>query len=219
MIQVIDGKIIKYRLPKVGTLKSGETVSGYDKLSPEILAEEGWLPLEDIKPAFDDKLEYLQLIKYEILFDRVVKVYEIKQLADLPVSTEKKMASLYAAIRQLVRVDEIPEEELKEMIYIYPDWNDLIGEFTKAGEYIRYRDKLYKVIKGITHQENWKPDEVPSEYLAIMPDNVIPIWKQPAGAHDAYKLGDKVIHNDIVYISIHDGDNTWEPGVFGWEAE
>ena len=39
------------------------------------------------------------------------------------------------------------------------------------------------------------------------------------GATDAYMNGDKVSHNGQHWISTYD-NNTWEPGVFGWdEAE
>ena len=41
MIQVIDGKIKQYQLPKTGTLKDGSTVSGYHLLDEEILLDEG----------------------------------------------------------------------------------------------------------------------------------------------------------------------------------
>lgn len=43
-------------------------------------------------------------------------------------------------------------------------------------------------------------------------------WVQPVGAHDAYQLGDLVTFNGVVWRSIHDGANTWEPGVWGWEV-
>ena len=35
MIQVIEGKIKQYNLPKTGTLKNGSTVSGYHLLDEE----------------------------------------------------------------------------------------------------------------------------------------------------------------------------------------
>ena len=47
----------------------------------------------------------------------------------------------------------------------------------------------------------------------------IPVWSQPTGAQDAYKMGDKVHYPDAdgpVYESTAD-DNVWEPGVYGWE--
>ena len=56
MIQVINGEIKQYQLPKVGTLSDGSTVSGYHLLNEDILKEEGWLPLEDNPPEYMKKL-------------------------------------------------------------------------------------------------------------------------------------------------------------------
>jgi len=81
MIQVIDGKIKQYNLPKTGVLKDGSTVSGYHLLDEEILLDEGWLPLEDIPPEYDEETQYLVNDGYEILEDKVIKKYRI---VDIP---------------------------------------------------------------------------------------------------------------------------------------
>lgn len=39
-------------------------------------------------------------------------------------------------------------------------------------------------------------------------------WIQPTGAHDAYQIGDKVMHDGHIWESTVDG-NVWEPGVAG----
>ena len=60
MIQVIEGKIKQYDLPKgVGSLLDGSTVSGYHLLDEDTLIDEGWLPLEDIPPEYDEETQYL----------------------------------------------------------------------------------------------------------------------------------------------------------------
>lgn len=82
MIQVINNKITKYTLPKTGTLSTGKTVSGYHLLSQEILEAEGWLPLEDIKPEYDEKTQYLIQDGYEILEDKVIKKYRIEEIPE-----------------------------------------------------------------------------------------------------------------------------------------
>ena len=83
-VQVINGKIAQYSLPKTGTLKNGSTVSGYHLLDENILKDEGWLPLEDIKPEYDEETQYLVNDGYEILEDKVIKKYrkEIMTLLD-----------------------------------------------------------------------------------------------------------------------------------------
>ena len=80
LIQVINGKIAQYSLPKTGTLKSGSTVSGYHLLDEETLQEEGWLPLEDIKPEYNPEMQYAQLTGYDIFSDKVVKKYIVKDI-------------------------------------------------------------------------------------------------------------------------------------------
>ena len=82
MIKVISGNIEQYQLPKVGTLKDGRTVSGYHLLGEDILREEGWLPLEDIKPEYDEETQYLVNDGYEILEDKVVKKYKVENIPE-----------------------------------------------------------------------------------------------------------------------------------------
>ena len=80
MVQVVNGEIVQYSLPKVGTLKNGSTVSGYNLLDKETLTQEGWLPLEDIVPEYNIDTQYLTNDGYEILEDRVIKKYKIEDI-------------------------------------------------------------------------------------------------------------------------------------------
>ena len=82
MIQVINGEIKQYSLPKTGTLSTGETVSGYHLLGEDILRDEGWLPLEDNLPEYDTKTQYLASDGYEILENKVIKKYRIEDIAE-----------------------------------------------------------------------------------------------------------------------------------------
>jgi len=80
LVQVINGKIAQHSLPKTGTLKNGSTVSGYHLLDEEILLNEGWLPLEDIPPEYDEETQYLVNDGYEILEDKIVKKYKVENI-------------------------------------------------------------------------------------------------------------------------------------------
>ena len=82
MIQVINGKIKQYSLPKVGTLSDGRTVSGYHLLDEDLLKDEGWLPLEDNPPEYDVETQYLANDGYEILEDKVIKKYRIEEIPE-----------------------------------------------------------------------------------------------------------------------------------------
>ena len=70
-----NGEVKKTVLPKVGVLKDGRTVSGYDLLGVATLKVEGWLPLEDDKPSCNWDTQYLEFDRYEIKADKVIRHY------------------------------------------------------------------------------------------------------------------------------------------------
>lgn len=75
------------------------------------------------------------------------------------------------------------------------------------------------ISKTVTRYERQRHQE---EYVEVPPDVAAPKpWVQPTGAHDAYTIGDVVVHNGQVWKCV-EGDendlNVWEPGVFGWEV-
>ena len=102
MIQVINGEIIQYSLPKVGTLSDGRTVSGYHLLDEETLLNEGWLPLEDNPPEYDSETQYIVNDGYEILEDKVVKKYRIEDIPE-PEPPQPNMTELI--VEYLIDVD------------------------------------------------------------------------------------------------------------------
>ena len=128
----------------------------------------------------------------------------------------KKINANLQATRKLIRVDELDENELLDMIDLYDNYQ--VGKSYKVDDVFKYESQLYKVIQEHTSQENWIPSELPALYLNLMPDNVIPEWVQPAGSHDAYNVGDKVIYEGQVYECIID-NNTWSPTDYpqGWK--
>ena len=128
----------------------------------------------------------------------------------------KRIDANLQATRKLIRVDELSEDELLEMIDLYDNYQ--VDKQYKVDDIFKYEGKLYKVIQEHTSQEDWVPSELPALYLNLMPENVIPEWVQPSGSHDAYNKGDKVIYEGQVYECIIDG-NTWSPKDYpqGWE--
>lgn len=88
------------------------------------------------------------------------------------------------------------------------------------GEWVE-KDHLYnwngKAV--VAYQGHWRtiypPDETPALFgLAKAAGDP---WVQPAGAHDAYQVGDLVTHNGQTWEN-NTPDNVWEPGVFGWDV-
>ena len=120
----------------------------------------------------------------------------------------KRIDANLNATRKLIRVDELSEDELLDMIDLYESYQ--VDKLYQADDVFKYEGKLYKVIQEHTSQEDWIPSELPALYLSMMPENVIPEWVQPTGGHDAYNTGDKVIYEGKVYESLIDG-NAWSP--------
>ena len=129
-----------------------------------------------------------------------------------------KINANLVATRKLIRVDELTDDELKDMIHIY-DKYQINYSYIKDDRF-HYEGKLYEVIQPHTSLENWKPNELPALYKEVMPKQVIPNWVKPTGAHDAYKVGDKVIFEGNVWVSEID-NNTWSPTEYptGWNKE
>jgi hypothetical protein len=102
LVQVIDGEIAQYSLPKTGVLKDGSTVSGYHLLDEEVLLDEGWLPLEDIPPEYDGETQYLANDGYEILEDKVIKKYRIEEISE-----REEPRDLEAEVEELGQIIDI----------------------------------------------------------------------------------------------------------------
>ena len=113
----------------------------------------------------------------------------------------------------------LPDDAALETPELFPVW--AVGVAYLVSERIRYNDTLYRCEQAHTSQEEWTPDATPALWTEIAEPGEIPVWRQPTGAQDAYRLGDKVHFPDKdgpVYVSTIDY-NTYEPNVYGWEEE
>lgn len=123
---------------------------------------------------------------------------------------------------QYILSTELPPEELAAIRRMYPTYS--AGEDYKAGDRIQYQETIYEIVQPHRSQEDWEPNQTPALYKEFMKleteggTPVIADWKQPTGAHDAYKKGDKAAFNGKVYESTIDG-NIWSPTAHpaGWK--
>lgn len=83
---VMDGAVHRVGLPQVAVLADGRAVSGFDKLDPQTLSEEGWLPIVEDRPDFDPARSYLAGPEYNVETSRVVARYTRKPLPPALVS-------------------------------------------------------------------------------------------------------------------------------------
>jgi len=111
----------------------------------------------------------------------------------------------------------LDDADALEAVELFPLWAVNV-DYTKD-ERIRYDGILYRCEQSHTSQADWTPDMTKNLWTAVAEPGTIPVWVQPTGAQDAYRLNDKVHYpteNDPVYISVIDY-NTYEPTVYGWD--
>lgn len=120
------------------------------------------------------------------------------------------------SIDKMLLSTEIKPDDLKTMTALYDEYK--VSKSYLIGNIFQYTGKLYKVVQAHTSQADWKPDTLPALYTPMIPENVLPAWKQPTGAQDAYKIGDKVIYKTKTYQSLINA-NTWSPEAYpaGWK--
>lgn len=112
----------------------------------------------------------------------------------------------------------LTDEQAAEVAVLYRTWE--LGVNYVTGDRRLYEGNLYTCLQSHTAQETWNPKDAPSLWAkALIPEpDVIPEWEQPDSTN-AYKLGDKVTHNGKMWECTAvdgGGNNTWEPGVYGW---
>ena len=111
----------------------------------------------------------------------------------------------------------LTDTEALEAVELFPNWQT--GTAYKVGIRVRYDGQLYRCEQAHTSQADWTPDVTKALWTAVAEPGEIPVWVQPTGAQDAYRLGDKVHYptkDDPVYASTIDY-NTYAPDVYGWE--
>lgn len=110
----------------------------------------------------------------------------------------------------------LPDETAVETPELFEAW--VVDHDYAVDDRIQYDNDLYKVIQTHHSQDDWTPDVAVSIWVKIDDPSIEwPEWKQPQGAHDAYKAGAKVSHNGFHWINTYGDGNSWEPGVFGWD--
>lgn len=98
----------------------------------------------------------------------------------------------------------------------YPVWRAPLT--VQAGEVYLYKGNLYEVVQSHTTQSDWTPDTTYALWKRYYnPDNEPEPYRQPQGAHDAYRKGQRVTHNGFTWESLIDA-NVWVPGSVGTEA-
>lgn len=136
---------------------------------------------------------------------------------------------------KLEKPEAVTEEQAKEDAAKVPEWRDPGTDHSKMyhyGDVVQYEGKLVRS----THQglNSWTPGtlgfdgriwEIIEEAAEEQPETsetsteqpTAPAFKQPSGAHDVYKQGDRVTYNGAVYESTIP-NNAYSPDAYpqGW---
>ena len=129
-----------------------------------------------------------------------------------------------AALRlSMLQAKSLPDEAALEFVALYPEW--IAGESYTAGQRVKYKGTLYKVLQGHVSQADWTPDAAPSLFAKVLPgqegnepEDGYAEWVQPDSTN-GYSTGDKVVWNGHLWESIVDS-NVDEPGTdngFRWK--
>ena len=127
--------------------------------------------------------------------------------------TRTKAKQLRQLIEQLAVT--LDDETALTGVELFPAW--VVGKAYAVNDRAQYNGTLYKCIQAHTSQADWTPDATPALWKTVSLDEY-PEWVQPAGAHDAYNIGDKVTYNGQHYVCTSNG-NVYAPDVYGWQLE
>lgn len=150
-------------------------------------------------------------------FTEINKINDAVNLYDARVQ-EAKTGVVENTIDILLNKKDLTLDEVSACVPFYPEWK--VGIVVNKNEIYQHISVLYKVIQAHTTQVDWPPNLVPALFVQVNAPDIIPVWVQPTGAHDAYQTGDKVHFptvGDPVYRSKIDA-NVWSPTAYpqGW---
>ena len=112
----------------------------------------------------------------------------------------------------------LTDEDALEGIELFPLW--AADTAYTLDVRVRCGEKLYRCVQPHTSQIGWEPPAVPALWTEVAKPGEIPVWRQPTGAQDAYRVGDLVHYPDAdgpVYRCAIDY-NVYAPDVAGWEV-
>ena len=155
----------------------------------------------------------------EYLHDMSSQQHELKKLIE---QSRKNLKSMSDVVNQFVLFSDLTEEQMDNILNNYPILE--VGDTAEEGMVYNIDGSLYKAIKTVRiDAENWLGND--SLFTKFIPENdgegqeIIGDWVQPQGAHDTYKIGDKVMFEGTIYESTID-NNSWSPTDYpqGWKV-
>lgn len=218
----------------------GEKLSFIEYVSGTVKMDASFVDSGDI----DKEKELLRMFKQEFFpepfNEDLINGVELK-VAELETKSTQMVSSIEMSSRVLEEANknigkifkqilksDVSKDDYQDIIAIYPEWETETDY--KVGDFVNYNLKAWEVVQAHTSQSDWTPETVPALFKEITPKTVVDPdgseveivadFIQPTGAHDAYKVGEKVSFGGAVYISKIDA-NTYSPTDYqaGWEKQ
>ena len=125
-------------------------------------------------------------------------------------TTEELLQKISLALSYIVQnMDDFSDYQATQIAELYPAWH--IDVNYRVGQIVRHGGSLYRCVTEHASQADWTPDASASLWSGIsFAENGVENWIQPTGAHDAYNVGDYVMHNGVKWVSLING-NVYEP--------
>lgn len=206
-------------------LKAKEYYDGKDETQVRIQQENPWRDF--IIFLKGDKRNESDSLLIELGLNEIAREANPKQeLEELRKRQEEQDKIIKATLETIVLSKDLNEEQKENILNQYEPYE--VGVNYLANDKFTHNGKVYEVIQAHRSQSDWLPDSTPAlykEYLSVEIKNedgstteVVAEFKQPTGAHDAYKKGDKVLFNGKIYKSVID-NNAYSPEEYaqGWE--
>jgi len=219
-----EGKRYTADFTVVDSLDAADAINAVTRITADPVMDQ--LVVDNIevngKPAIETRVDYPTKVASTIF-------------PSLPSSGTLKMGEIYSYGNGAVMVRQTHErtiytpEQTPALFSFYRDnasaelaWME--GEKVEAGWKRTYGGKTYECLQAHQTQADWTPTATLGALWKVYTEEdeeEIPVWKQPTGAHDAYRLGAKVHFptiNDPVYESLIDY-NTYSPTAYpaGWK--
>lgn len=149
-----------------------------------------------------------------------------KALEDLAKRQEEQEQSIKSILKTITLAKDLSDDQKEEILSRYEEYQE--DKNYKEGDKFTFEGKIYEVIQEHRSQRTWIPSSTPAlykEFLNVKITNqageeteVVAEFRQPTGAHDAYKKGDKVSFEGAIYESTIDS-NTFSPSQYpeGWK--
>lgn len=143
---------------------------------------------------------------YEIFKNVLKGQYELVDILN-------KIAEYYVKGNLTKEEKEALEAEARNNANPENSYMPLKEQLDKVIDRVEILESKVNNLEGINSVEPIDPSESPTESI-----NEYPEYVQPTGAHDAYRIGDKITYNNKKYICKMDGC-VWTPDIYpaGWE--